>query len=182
MNWKWRRSNLPWPNLRHYPNIYLGLRKTTNNLSHNSLSLGRDLKPGPHGYEARVLTTTTFGGTRFINICAYIYKSYTEFPCIMPSGTDLYYLEAVKTISEFRAIAIFVIWTQKCFTQNTSPNSISYAPHLMWMCVTSNVRRSGKNGDNAKCRISVLHVPYRLKTSVYVSWTSHVRSECCNEI
>jgi hypothetical protein len=175
MNWKGRRSNGPWPNLRHYPNIYPGLRKTTNNLSHNSLSLGRDLKPGPHGYEARVLTKTTFGGTRLINICAYIYIYIILYR--ISSGTDFYYLEAVKTISEFRAIATLVIWTQKCFTQNTSPNSISYAPHLMWMCwcVTSNLRRSGKKGDNAKCRISVLHVPY-------VSWTSHVRSECCNEI
>jgi hypothetical protein len=48
------------PNLRHYPDIYLeGLRKTTTNLSQDSRSLGRVLKPRYSEYEAGVLTTAT---------------------------------------------------------------------------------------------------------------------------
>jgi hypothetical protein len=41
--------------LWHYTNIYLeGLRKTTKNLSKDSRSPGRYLKPGPPEYEAEV--------------------------------------------------------------------------------------------------------------------------------
>jgi hypothetical protein len=43
--------------LRNYPGTRLeGLRKTTENLSQDSLSWGRDLNPRPSGYESRVRT------------------------------------------------------------------------------------------------------------------------------
>jgi hypothetical protein len=46
--------------LRYYPGILLnGLRKTTKNLSPDSLSRGRDLYPRPHEYEEGMLTTRT---------------------------------------------------------------------------------------------------------------------------
>jgi len=41
----WKRS---WLNLRYYTSIFLaGLRKTTNNFSHNSQGLGPDLNRAP---------------------------------------------------------------------------------------------------------------------------------------
>jgi hypothetical protein len=44
--------------LRYYPDIFLDrLRKTTANISQDSRSLNRDLKPGPPEYEEGVLTT-----------------------------------------------------------------------------------------------------------------------------
>jgi hypothetical protein len=44
--------------LRYYPDICIeGLRKPTKNISQDSRSSGRDLKPGPPENKAGVLTT-----------------------------------------------------------------------------------------------------------------------------
>jgi hypothetical protein len=58
MNWKWRGGKRSWRNFRRYPGICLeGPRKTTKNLSQDSLSPGRDLNPVPPEYDAGLLTT-----------------------------------------------------------------------------------------------------------------------------
>jgi hypothetical protein len=56
MNGKTYGRKRPWPNLKCYPGIFLdGLRKTTKNLSQDSRSAGRDLKPGPPEYQVGAL-------------------------------------------------------------------------------------------------------------------------------
>jgi hypothetical protein len=59
INWKGcGEGSAPGLILRYYPGILLnGPRKTTKNLSPDSLSPGRDLYPGPHEYEEGMLTT-----------------------------------------------------------------------------------------------------------------------------
>jgi hypothetical protein len=53
MNLKGYGRKRSWPNLKYYPGISLeGLRKTTENLSQDNLSPGRDLNSGPLEYEA----------------------------------------------------------------------------------------------------------------------------------
>jgi hypothetical protein len=70
MNCKGRGRKLSWSHLRYYPGIYLeGLRKITKNLSHNSRSPGRDLKPSPSEYNAGVLPTTTAFLPFFLAVC-----------------------------------------------------------------------------------------------------------------
>jgi hypothetical protein len=57
MDWKGFGRKRTRPNLKYYPGIRLeGLRKTTENLIHDSRCPGRDLNPGPPEYEAGVLT------------------------------------------------------------------------------------------------------------------------------
>jgi hypothetical protein len=54
MNCKASGRKLLWPNLRYAPGIFLeGLRSITKISEYPS----RDLNPGPHEYEAGVLTT-----------------------------------------------------------------------------------------------------------------------------
>jgi hypothetical protein len=58
MNWKGCGRKRSCPNKRYYPGICLEeLRKTMKDLSQDSRSPGRDLKPGTPEYEAGVLTT-----------------------------------------------------------------------------------------------------------------------------
>jgi hypothetical protein len=59
MNWKGYGRKWSWPNLRYYPRISLEvLRKTMENLSQYSWTLGQDLNLGPKKkYEGAVLTT-----------------------------------------------------------------------------------------------------------------------------
>jgi hypothetical protein len=57
MNWKGCGRKRLWPNLTYYIGMFMeGLRKTTNNLSPDSRSPGRDLNLGPCKYEAELLT------------------------------------------------------------------------------------------------------------------------------
>jgi hypothetical protein len=56
LNWKVFGRKRLWPNLKYYlDNCLERLRKTTINLSQDSLSLGRELNPEPPEYEAGVL-------------------------------------------------------------------------------------------------------------------------------
>jgi hypothetical protein len=58
MNWKGCGRKWLWSNVRHCPEIcVVGLRTTTENLSHDSWSLGHELNPGPPEFKAGVLTT-----------------------------------------------------------------------------------------------------------------------------
>jgi hypothetical protein len=58
VNWKSLGRKQAWPNLGHYPNLFLeGLRKITKNLSNNGRSPDRDLNRGHPKYEAGVLIT-----------------------------------------------------------------------------------------------------------------------------
>jgi hypothetical protein len=54
MNWKLLEA---WLNLRYYPGMSGGTEKNTENLSQDSRSPRRYLNPGPHEYEAVLLTT-----------------------------------------------------------------------------------------------------------------------------
>jgi hypothetical protein len=74
MNWKGCGRKRSWPNLRYYPGICLGLRKTTKNLSQDSRTPGRDLNPGPPKYEARVQTISTTTYVRTYNFtCCFVW-------------------------------------------------------------------------------------------------------------
>jgi hypothetical protein len=67
MNWKGCGMKWPWSNLKYYPGICLeGLRKTAKNLSLDSLSLGRDMRPGPPEYDAGVLHTQLWRSVSFL--------------------------------------------------------------------------------------------------------------------
>jgi hypothetical protein len=58
MNWNKCRRKRSWPNFKVYPGICPErLGETTNNHSHDSRSVGRNLNPGPPEYKAGVLTT-----------------------------------------------------------------------------------------------------------------------------
>jgi hypothetical protein len=58
MDWKGSGRKRTRHNLKYYPGIHLeGLRKTTEILTHDSRSPGRDLNPEPPEYEAGLLTT-----------------------------------------------------------------------------------------------------------------------------
>jgi hypothetical protein len=60
MNWKGFGRKSSWPNFKvgYYPDSYLEeLKKTMKNFSQDSRTPGRDMKPGPPGYEIGVLTT-----------------------------------------------------------------------------------------------------------------------------
>jgi hypothetical protein len=60
------RKKRPLRNSSYYRGIYLeGLRKTTRNPSQDSRSPDRELNPGPHEYEAEVLTTQPRRSVRF---------------------------------------------------------------------------------------------------------------------
>jgi hypothetical protein len=63
MNCKGCGRTRSWPNLRYYPDIFLGTEENYENLSPDSRSPGRDMNPGSPKYEAEVLTTT-FGPYR----------------------------------------------------------------------------------------------------------------------
>jgi hypothetical protein len=58
MNLKGFGRKWSWPNLSHYPGIYLeGFRKTMENLSQDSEFPGQELNTGPPQYEVGMLTT-----------------------------------------------------------------------------------------------------------------------------
>jgi hypothetical protein len=58
MNRKEYGCEVPWPNLRSYPeNCLGGRRKTIKKRAHDSLPLGQDLNPGLPEHKAAVLPT-----------------------------------------------------------------------------------------------------------------------------
>jgi hypothetical protein len=67
VNWEGCGRKLSWSNLKLHPRVFLkGLKKATKNLSQDSQTPGRDLKPGHPKHETGVLTTEP---RRFVSPC-----------------------------------------------------------------------------------------------------------------
>jgi hypothetical protein len=148
-----------WPYLRYYPSTCLeGLSKTMRNLSQDRQSPGRDLYPGLHEYEARVLTTWP---RHSVFTWRTIIKLSTVQVWLGIKLINLCKLELWRNRTQYAWKCSVLNWTQEI---NNTLCSYSYIMFLdiLWTCVTVKKwkRITAAVAINLNCRRPLIGGPW----------------------